>query len=182
MTYIWLRRELATTIIQHALQEKPHEACGLIVGVQNEAHKAIPIPNIATDPRTRFEMDSTALSTHLPSLTKDGLLLLAFYHSHPNGSAIPSPSDIEDAAYPDVIHVLIGLKHPKPEIKAWQIHNWRVTPVKIYVGDDAPKMDEDLPLSKAQTVAIIISAIVAVALLIIMSMSLLPPAPPIPTP
>jgi proteasome lid subunit RPN8/RPN11 len=182
MTYIWLRRELATRIIQHAFQEKPYEACGLIVGVQNEAYEAIPIPNIATDPMTQFEMDPAALSKHLPRLTDGGLSLLAFYHSHPNGSAIPSPSDIDEAAYPDIIHVLIGLKHQKPEINAWQIHNWRVNPIKIYMGDDKPKVNEDSPLSKAQTIAIIIGAIVAVALLIIMSVSLLPPASPIPSP
>ena len=38
-----------------------------------------------------------------------GETLFAIYHSHPNAPAVPSSADIEHAAYPEALHLIISL-------------------------------------------------------------------------
>jgi proteasome lid subunit RPN8/RPN11 len=178
---LWLTDAQATTIIAHARAEAPHEACGLIGGVGYQAQQVIPIPNIAADPRRHYEMDPRALTNTLFALEHGGKSLLAFYHSHPFGDPIPSPTDVAQAYYPDTVYLIVGLREPDARLAAWHIHNGQVDPVTLHIGAQPPDMPPDSSLSRAQTIAIIISALLALILMLTLSLSLLPPAPPIPS-
>jgi hypothetical protein len=77
--------------------------------------------------------------------------------------------------------VIVGLQDGEARLAAWEILPGRVNTVDLYVGIDAPGLAET-DLSKAQKTAIILATIIAVAFLLIVSISLLPPAPVIVTP
>ena len=104
--------------------------------------------------------------------------LVGFYHSHPKGKPIPSQEDISDAYWPDAIYVIAGLKRNNPSLAAWRIINGRVSSVGICTGKKYSEVASD-EMSNAQKTAIIVGAVVVLAILIFVSLTLLPPAPPI---
>jgi proteasome lid subunit RPN8/RPN11 len=182
MSYLWLTEEQAKQIASHARDAAPLEACGLIAGEANRARLVIPVENIAKEPQTRFLMDVAALSKHLPALDTAGLHLMGFYHSHPDGEPIPSPTDVGEVTYPDVVHVIVGLKYREPRLAAWSIQHGRVARVELHIGDHPPESNQNPPLSRAQQAAVIITALIALSIVVVVSLYLLPPAPSITAP
>lgn len=183
MARLCLTEAQGRLLAQYALEAAPREACGLLVGVGEQVQDVIPITNIAADPVHYYRLDDSVLGRTLMQLEKRGQELLAIYHSHPQGEPIPSPTDIRQATFPDTPYVIIGLNAGEPRLAAWLMRSGEVRPVDVYAGPPgtAPEARAE-KLSQAQTVAILISAILAFAFMIILSLSLLPPAPVIVTP
>lgn len=178
---IWLTEQQAQIIARHALADSPNEACGIIGGVGSRACEIIPTRNIALNPQHHYHIDEQGLTAALFGLQKAGLSIIGFYHSHPDGDFRPSLTDIEQAHYPDTAYVIIGLRDSTPRMAAWQIKNREVSPVEIHIGLQPPDpVHEMLPISKAQKAAILVSAMLAFIFMLVLSLSLLPPAPAIP--
>jgi proteasome lid subunit RPN8/RPN11 len=98
---------------RHIREQVPLEACGLLGGKNNRVEIVIPIRNAAQSP-VRFRMDALEQLKALEVLEDTGLELLAIYHSHPVGPPCPSPTDIEEAAYP-VVYIIWS-----PNRETWQ--------------------------------------------------------------
>ena len=183
MRFLRLTQQQVQAIAEQAKADAPNETCGLIVGQQGVAQHIIPIPNCSRTPLTHFEMDANALLKAYKVLDAMGGDLLAVYHSHPNGEPLPSQTDIRDAArnMPNVIHLIVGMKrHNKARFQAWHIHDGQVDKVELLVGN---AVSHAIPsLSRAQIIAVLLMTLLAVVFLISLSIMLLPPAPPIPTP
>lgn len=179
---LFLTEEQARALLRHAIETAPQEACGLLAGVGEQVQAVIPIANSAADPRHFYRLDDTAFARALLQLDRQGLDLVALYHSHPHGDPIPSPTDVQQATYPDTPYLIIGLRG-EPRLAVWQMRYGEVTPVKVIIGvtSDGSRND-DGTLSQAQRLAIIVSAILAFAFMIIVSLVLLPPAPVIVVP
>jgi [CysO sulfur-carrier protein]-S-L-cysteine hydrolase len=177
---LWLSEAQAREIAEHALREKPREACGLIGGVNGRAMRIISVANAAANPNQQYYMDEAALTAALFELERGGLSLIGIYHSHPEGEPIPSPTDVRLAAYPGTAYLIVGLKHGQPEFAAWEIRGGEVNRVALTVGGAPPEVQADKTLSPAAKMAIFTSAILAFILLIVLSLSLLPAAPPVP--
>lgn len=175
---MWLSTAQAQQIVAHARAEQPNEACGIVAGRGDRAVEIIPIPNAAANPLHSYYMDERALAAALMGIQARGLELIAFYHSHPVSDPIPSPTDQRQATYPDTPYLIVGLKHNDPRLAAWLLRPGQVTQVDLHVGDDPPP--ERPATSTAQKTAILISVLIAFALLIVVSLTLLPPAPVIP--
>ncbi len=178
---LWLKPTQIQELVRSAQKAYPQEACGLLVGIGEEVREVIALPNIARNPEHHYRMDDRAYGNAIFQVQKRVLSVIGFYHSHPNSDPIPSQEDIRDANYPETPYLIIGLRHPDSELAAWQIRYGQVTPVEIHVSTEAPAPQTE-PLSQAQKRAIILSAIIAFAFMIILSLSLLPPAPIIITP
>jgi proteasome lid subunit RPN8/RPN11 len=181
MMVLWLQPDQADQLVARAYADLPRETCGLIAGTRrgniDQAAEIIPIPNCAPDPVHAYRMDERALAAALIGLEKRGLALVGIYHSHPQGSPIPSQQDILQAAYPDTAYLLIGMKDGAPQLAAWQISSRAVERVELHVGANPPP--HQTPPRAAQT-SILIAGAVAFIFLIAVSLSLLPPAPEIP--
>jgi proteasome lid subunit RPN8/RPN11 len=181
MMRLWLTDAQAGAILAHARAEAPREACGLVAGVPERgvyrAVEIIPVANNASDPLHLYQMDERELARQITSLNARGLTLVGLYHSHPAGDPIPSPVDIAQAAYPDTAYLIVGLK--RGELAAWTIRFGQVRSVDLHIGNQPPAQT-NAPLSRAQQTAIIAAALLAFVLLIVISLSLLPPAPVIP--
>ena len=176
--YLWLSEDQAQALVAQARAEAPAEACGVIGGREGRAERIIPIANIAADPQRHYRLDDAALVRALFDLERAGLGLIAFYHTHPTGDALPSPADIQLATYRDTPYLIIGLRGGRPSLMAWRIGLGSVTPVEVHIGEGSPP--HPAPFSEAQRTAVIISAAVAFVFMLILSVKLLPPAPPIP--
>jgi len=107
----WLRKELA----QRADQEAPQEACGLI----SRAKPARGLPeggialwaaeNAAEDPEHGFEIAPDNLLGIVKQIEARGETLVGVYHSHPSGTAAPSPRDVETAAqWPGLTWIIVA--------------------------------------------------------------------------
>ncbi|MBZ0277595.1 MAG: M67 family metallopeptidase [Anaerolineae bacterium] len=177
---LWLPPVLVNTITQHAHSEFPREACGIIGGKGEQAQRVIPVANIASDPIHHYRMDERALTQTLFRLEAEGLSLIGFYHSHPQGDPIPSPTDVREAHYPHTVYLIVGLRHSPLRMAAWEINHGEVLPVELLTGDTPPLPSENRQFTAPQRAAIIISVTLAFVFVILLSLSLLPPAPPIP--
>lgn len=179
MDVLWLTPQQAREIGRAALDGAPREVCGVIGGRGAQALKIIPTPNVAPDPTQYYEIDPQALVNALMQLRADSLDVIGFYHSHPHSAPVPSRTDVALSAYPDAAMLIVGLKTGEPELAAWRVRYGSAERITLHVADVPPAEDTGR-LSEAQVTAIILSAILAVAAFLGISLSLLPPAPPIP--
>ncbi len=171
-----LPRSLAEQMAAEAARAIPEEACGVLVGQGNAITCTISIPNIASAPERAFVLDPATLVQAISRIETSGQELIGFYHSHTQHDAQPSPTDIREWNYPDLLMVIISVASKK--IAAWQVHGVDVTPVELVFGN-TPAIPE-IPLSNAGKTAIIVSVVLAILAVLVVSLTLLPPAPPIP--
>jgi proteasome lid subunit RPN8/RPN11 len=73
------------------------ETCGLLFGSADRIYRAQPVENVAFRAEDTFEIDPRALFAALRAERAGGDKLIGHYHSHPNGSAEPSPRDLAAA-------------------------------------------------------------------------------------
>lgn len=178
---LWLTPAQAEAIARYALDGRPNEVCGLIAGKGEQAQQIIPVANSAADPEHHFRLDDQAFTKAMFDIERNGLSLIGIYHSHPKSDQVPSQEDIQQFNYPGTVYLIVGLRDGKPRLAAWGILPVQVNTVDLHISIDPPPPAE-AELSKAQKTAIILAAVIAVAFMIILSLSLLPPAPIIVTP
>lgn len=174
--------EQVNAIVNHAISEAPREACGLIAGKGEKAVSLFPVKNAAANPEKHFSMDSAELLRAYQAIENAGLDCLAVYHSHPNSEPIPSQEDVREAQLntPNMTHLIISLKPPKARLQAWRMQLGQADKVELLIGSEE---SANVPkLSQIQIWAICFATLFAVLLLLAISFSLLPAAPPIPTP
>lgn len=178
---LWLTETQARQVVQHAQDEAPAEACGIIAGRGSRALKVLPIPNCAESPHTRYQFDAAAYVRAMFEIQAEGMELIAIYHSHPNGAPLPSQTDLREARYGRTPYLIIGLENGAARLAAWSLHQMRAEPVPLHIGLNPPEhwLEQRL-LSRAQMAAIFISAALALVLMLVAATALLPPAPPIP--
>ncbi len=180
---LWLTLEQADLMVSHALDEPSREVCGLIGGKERNgvlhAVEVARVTNAAVDPAHHFYMDERELVQTMTRFSEHGLSLVGIYHSHPQGDPIPSVEDVRDARYPGVAYVIVGLKRAAntSRLQAWELGRGNADLVELHISADPPAPPDRL--STAGKTAIILTTIMAVAFMILLSLSLLPPAPEI---
>lgn len=176
---LWLTHDQARAVADHARSAAPQEACGLIAGTGERAVRVIPIPNAAADPLHRYDMEPAAFVRAMFDIQRERLQLIGIYHSHPHSDPVPSPVDIDRAAYPDVAYLIVSLRARQPQFAAWRIQRRRVERIDLCVGA-APPAPAAAPLSPAGRAAVLTAVVVASVFLLVLALALLPPAPPLP--
>jgi [CysO sulfur-carrier protein]-S-L-cysteine hydrolase len=109
---IELRAKLWQQLVTHAREALPYEAVGFLAGPTGRIATAIPLPNIA--PRGAFLVDPHAQYLAERRIQREGMQLLAIYHSHPTGGTQLSPLDIEFAKERACLHLVIALDPARP--------------------------------------------------------------------
>ena len=100
-----IEEELYRQILDHAAEEYPSEACGVIV---NNVY--IPITNVLENPDEGFLMDSIEYLNCI-KLGK----IQAIVHSHPDGTTEPSEMDTQVATVFDAPWIIMSF--PEGDIK-----------------------------------------------------------------
>ena len=105
----------------------PNEACGLIGGTTTDggwhAASVHPVKNTLASP-TAFALDGAAMIDAENRIDDAGNELLGVWHSHPSAEAVPSPTDLADAARYDphgvLLQVLVSMQGFAPQVRAYR--------------------------------------------------------------
>jgi len=109
MSIVSLPRTLVNQLLTHAQQNPESEVCGLISGQGGHAVRIYPAVNISAQPGHLFDMDPEAQIDSMRHMRECGDELFGIYHSHPYSPPEPSPEDLDKAAYPDALYLIISL-------------------------------------------------------------------------
>ncbi len=119
-------------MVAHARAEYPDEMCGLIVGDAAAAEGGVPLRweparNEARSPY-RYRLDPDDLLRLTLATWDEDTAFWAIAHSHVRSPAVPSPTDIGAATYPDALYILVSLSDleadpvtGEPSVRAWRI-------------------------------------------------------------
>jgi len=110
----------------------PEEVCGYLAGVGREVTRQFRLTNIdhsnehfSFDPKEQFQV--------VREVRKEGLEILANYHSHPETPARPSLEDIRLAFDPNISYVIVSLAAELPDVKSFRINNGEVEKEEIQI-------------------------------------------------
>lgn len=129
-----LPRALVNQILRQAQRDPEREVCGLISGRGGLARRCYPVPNTATDPRVRYEMDARCQITAQRAMRERGEDLWAIYHSHPDTPATPSARDLERLAHPGALYLIVSLGTKGVlEMRAFRQEDTTMVPVELTI-------------------------------------------------
>lgn len=113
---------LLEDIARAASAAYPFEGCGALLGEKGRARVMLPLPNTELDrPRVRFEISPKDYLRVEREAETRGLLLLGFWHSHPDHPAHPSATDLS-CAWVGLLTVIVSVQKGRSrDIGAWEI-------------------------------------------------------------
>jgi proteasome lid subunit RPN8/RPN11 len=106
---IQIPRKLTNQLLHLAQLSPDVEVCGLVSSQNGVPCHCYSIANVAEHPAQRFLLNAAEQIAALKTMRERGEELFAIYHSHPTAPAIPSSTDLELAAYPDALYLIISL-------------------------------------------------------------------------
>lgn len=127
---IYLPQSMREEILIHLLDAAPNEGVGLLATsspyvdeddrLAMEAMRFYPGTNIDASP-SRFTMDPAEVISALRSIREEENLLGAIVHSHLQGPATPSATDLREAYYPDALLMIASLADQPVSLRAWRV-------------------------------------------------------------
>jgi proteasome lid subunit RPN8/RPN11 len=97
----------------HVAGKAPEEACGLVAGIGERAIHIFEIEN-ELHCAARYRLAPKQQLEAFMQMEREGWVLLAIYHSHPDGPPGPSATDLAEALYPDALQLIWS-----PEGQEW---------------------------------------------------------------
>ena len=111
-------------MIDHSRRESPNECCGILAGRNGEVSKIFRVRNSAPSPY-RYIMDPREMMEVMRETDRQGIDLMAFYHSHTHSPAYPSDTDTRmalESGWVDFTYVLVSLEdEDKPDVRFFVI-------------------------------------------------------------
>jgi proteasome lid subunit RPN8/RPN11 len=132
-----IRRAQLDELLAHCREAYPHEGCGAILGArhadENVVSEVAPLRNAAERARaSRFEASPDDVLALMRRERTTGIVVLGFFHSHPDHPAEPSETD-RAAAWPDYSYPIVSVR--SGEVSSWR--SWRLR-------DDGAGYDEEV--------------------------------------
>jgi proteasome lid subunit RPN8/RPN11 len=104
---VWVGAEILQKMVLHARSEPEMECCGLLAGRDGVITAIFPATNALASPSV-YEIAPRELFQLFRTLRDEGLTHLGQYHSHLCSENFPSPTDIEQAGYPDHPYFIVS--------------------------------------------------------------------------
>jgi proteasome lid subunit RPN8/RPN11 len=136
--------DIRTAMIEHAQAEYPNEMCGVVIG---DAYAADGGRALRWEPARNAEASPLRYTVHPDDLLRLTIetddadeVFWAIAHSHVRSPAVPSPTDIGVARYPDALYILVSLAPEEampdgtPGVRAWRIVDGGIAEVAIGPG------------------------------------------------
>jgi proteasome lid subunit RPN8/RPN11 len=113
-------RDIHDAMVAHCKRESPLEACGILGGTGTRVSSFHPLRNeLASE--TRYSADNKELLAAHVALRESRAEILAIYHSHPRGQAVPSRTDLAENYYETCPRIIVSLCAEPPEVRMWQL-------------------------------------------------------------
>jgi proteasome lid subunit RPN8/RPN11 len=130
-----VRREILEEMLAHARREPRIECCGLLAGRDGVITEIFPATN-ALSSATAYEIEPRELFELFRYLRKKELTHLGQYHSHLTTENTPSPTDIEQAGYPEQAYFIVSLRPDAPNpVRAFSIRDGSAQEIEIISTD-----------------------------------------------
>lgn len=108
-------------MVQHARDDFPNEACGLLAGTDGRVEGVYRMSNADASQMT-YRLDPKEQIKVFNEMEDRGWDLRAIYHSHTHTPAYPSETDRRQAFYPEASYVLVSLQdRAHPDVRAYAI-------------------------------------------------------------
>ena len=120
-------------LLAHAREDAPNECCGLIGGLDGVARTVYRARNAEASP-LRYNLDPQDQFRIMTEMDERGEELSAIYHSHTASPAYPSQTDINLAAYPEVLYLIVSLAEGEQDLRGFEIKDGEVTEVELAIG------------------------------------------------
>ena len=102
-------------LLDHAREgtdrERPVEICGVLAGTRGPPDHVTDtrrVPNVATHPRTAYELDPAATMETIDRIEAAGGDAVGFYHSHPETDPVPSATDRARATWTGYVYAIVS--------------------------------------------------------------------------
>jgi len=112
------------TLLDHASdgadRDPPEEICGALAGERGPPDRvtgARRVPNVATHPRTEYELDPAATMAAIDRIEDAGSEAVGFYHSHPESDPVPSAIDRARATWEGYVYLIVS---PPDSLRAYR--------------------------------------------------------------
>ncbi|MCE1254105.1 MAG: M67 family metallopeptidase [Anaerolineae bacterium] len=113
---IALPQALLDQLINEVVQHLPEEACGFLTGTsEGIVENILPVENIQHQTKS-FKMDGLEQLNKMQEMEEKRQTWLGIYHSHPEGEAYPSNTDIISQVYPEIAMFICA-----PNESGWQV-------------------------------------------------------------
>jgi proteasome lid subunit RPN8/RPN11 len=130
-------------MINHCKEEKPLEACGLLVGEAGHVTAGYATDNQHRSP-VIYKVDDLQLLEVDRESRAQRKEIIGIYHSHVLTDPVPSRTDIEQATWPEAFYIIVSLKDRRPRVRAWRIVDRQVTEHPIAVVRQTTGIWKDL--------------------------------------
>ena len=100
----------------------------MLLGTPGAITEAAPTRNLADDPN-RFLIDPEEHIAARREGRRRGLEIVGFYHSHPHSPAVPSATDLAEAAYPDHLYAIVSLVAEPAIVRLYRLESGRFVEV-----------------------------------------------------
>jgi [CysO sulfur-carrier protein]-S-L-cysteine hydrolase len=128
---VLIRTEILEAMLAHARSETHIECCGLLAGRDGVITEIFPATNALSSAKV-YEIAPSELFELFRAIRAKGLTHLGQYHSHLSSENVPSPTDIEQAGYPDHVYFIVTLRPDASQpVRAFRIRDSDVDEMEI---------------------------------------------------
>jgi proteasome lid subunit RPN8/RPN11 len=132
---VGVRAGIVEEMLRHARSEPGVECCGLLAGAGGVITRIFPAKNALASP-IAYDVAPQELFQLFRRMREEELEHLGIYHSHPATENVPSPRDIELAAYPNEAYFIISPLPAAPHpVRAFSIRDGRVEELEIVIAN-----------------------------------------------
>lgn len=133
---IQVRADVLEEMLCEARREPGVECCGLLAGRDGVITTIFPAANSLAS-ATSYEIAPRELFQLFRALRAENLAHLGQYHSHLFSENVPSPTDIEQAGYPDQAYFIVSLRSDETNlVRAFSISEGRVRELQVIVTNN----------------------------------------------
>jgi proteasome lid subunit RPN8/RPN11 len=125
-------KQIYDELIEHARADVPNECCGLVGGRDGEAVTVYRASNAEASP-LRYNLDPQDQFRFMREMEEKGEDLVGIYHSHTKSPAYPSQTDINLAAYPEVVYLIVSLADGEEPLRGFHIRDGEVSEAELQI-------------------------------------------------
>lgn len=107
-------------MVAQARRDAPVETCGYLAGKDGRVTRCYPLRS-DDQAEDHFTFEPEGQLSAVANAEREGLELMALYHSHARGTAWPSGEDVRLAFDLTLLHVIIGLAGERETVRVFRI-------------------------------------------------------------